>query len=251
MISRKRLLIGALVAAAGLGVPPLSHAQQPTRPGWPQPVDNNLSFGYAALNQNELRTGDGHSTYRWDGEGWYGGNINRVWFKTEGNLNTDGGVVDEAEIQALYSRAVSPFFNLQTGVRYDIKPNPSRVWGAFGVEGLAPLYWEIGAFGFVRGGGHFAARLEGYHDFYLTQRLVLQPQFELNFYSKSDPRTGTGSGLADLDSGLRLRYEIRRQFAPYIGVTYQNKYGRTATYARAEGAPVEELRFVAGIRVWY
>jgi len=225
--------------------------QQPTQAAWPQPVENNRPFGFAILDQNELRTGNGDNSYRWEGEGWYGDHLNRAWFKTEGKLDTGTGALDEAEAQALYSRAISRFFNLQAGARYNFKPSPSRGWGAFGVEGLAPLFWEIGAFGFVSNGGHYGARLEGRYDMYLTQRLVLQPQFELNFYSKSDPRQGFGAGLSDIDSGLRLRYEICRQFAPYVGVTYEKRYGQAATFARAERAAVEDLRFIAGIRVWW
>lgn len=241
-----------LLALSLLAVAPPSLAQQqPTQSAWPQPVHNDLNFGYAALNQNEWRTGNGDSTYRWEGEGWYGGNLNRAWFKSEGNLNTDTGALDEAETQALYSRAISRFFNLQAGARYNFDPVPSRGWATFGIEGLAPLYWEIGLYGFVSDSGHYSARLEGSYDLYITQRLVLQPQFELNFYTKSDPRSGIGAGLSDLDSGLRLRYEIRRQFAPYVGMTYEKKYGQSAHFARTEGGAVEELRFVAGIRVWY
>jgi copper resistance protein B len=225
--------------------------QQPTQPGWPQPVENERWFGYGILNQNELRTGEGPSLYRWDGEGWYGGNLNRAWFKSEGNLELDSGALNEAEVQALYSRAISPFFNLQVGVRYDFEPTPSRTYGAFGVEGLAPMFVEVGAFGFVSNGGHYAARLEGHYDMRLTQRLILQPQFEANFYTASERDRGIGSGFSDLDAGLRLRYEIRRQFAPYIGVTYQSKFGQTADFARADGESVSAVRFVVGLRVWY
>jgi copper resistance protein B len=225
--------------------------QQPTQPGWPQPVENDRRFGYGILNQNELRTGGGQSVYRWEGEGWYGGNLNRAWFKSEGSLGLDSGALNEAEAQALYSRAISPFFNLQGGVRYDFDPTPSRAYGAFGVEGLAPMFVEVGAFVFVSDGGHCAGRLEGHYDMRLTQRLVLQPQFEANFYTASERDRGIGSGFSDLDTGLRLRYEIRRQFAAYIGVTYQSKFGQTADFARADGESVSAVRFVAGLRIWY
>lgn len=225
--------------------------QQPTKPGWPQPVENNRFFGYGILNQNEVRTGQGQSIYRWDGEGWYGDNLNRAWFKTEGSYGFDAGTFGEAEAQALYSRAVSPFFNAQAGVRYDFNPAPSRLYGVFGVEGLAPMFLNVGAFAFVSDGGHYSARLEGHYDMRLTQRLILQPQLELNFYSSSERDRGIGSGLSDLDTGLRLRYEITRQFAPYIGVTYESKFGQTAGFARASGDRVSAIRFVAGIRVWF
>lgn len=222
-------------------------AQKPTQPGWPQPVENNRSFGYARLNQNELRTGNGVSTYRWEGEGWYGGNLNRAWFKSEGNVNTDTGAVDEAETQVLYSRAISRYFDVQAGGRYDFGPVPSRGWAAFGVQGLAPLFFDLGVHGFVSTGGNYSARVEGSYDLLITQRLILQPQFEVNFYSKAEPRRGIGAGLSDLDSGLRLRYEIRRQLAPYVGITYEKRYGQTAEFARALGERTEDFRFVVGI----
>jgi copper resistance protein B len=224
--------------------------QQPTQPGWPQAMHNDVLLGYASLDQNELRTGDGQSTYRWDGEGWYGGNLNRAWVKAEGNLDTDTGTLEDAEAQLLYSHAVSTFFDLQAGVRQDFAPGPSRDWAVFGVEGLALFFWNIGAFAFVDDDGHAGARFQGYYDLLLTQRLILQPQFELNAYSRSDPRRRIGAGFSDVDTGLRLRYEIRREFAPYIGVTYENSYGQTAGFARAHGAPIEQVRFVAGVRAW-
>lgn len=222
--------------------------QRPVEPGWPQPVENDRSFGYALLNQNELRVGSSTS-YRWEGEGWYGGDFDRLWVKSEGSVDTSDGMRGEIEIQGLYSRAVSPFFNLQGGVRYDFDP-ASRGWATLGVEGLAPLNWEIGAFAFVSSGGHLGARFEGYYDFYLTQRLVLQPQFELNAYARHDRAARKGTGLTDADFGLRLRYELRREFAPYIGITYEARYGATADMTRALGFSVGEVRFVAGIRAW-
>lgn len=225
--------------------------QQPTEPGWPQPVQNNMSFWKVLLNQNELRTGNGVTTYRWDGEAWYGGNLNQIWFRSEGKLNTGNGKFNDTEVQALYSRAFTRYFDFQTGVRLDVQPTPVRGWLAFGVDGLAPFSWEIGAFGFVSDGGHAAARFDGYHDINLTQRLIAQPQFEINFYSKNDARRAIGSGLSNLDTGLRLRYEIQRQFAPYIGITYEKKFGQTADYARQMGASVEDFRIALGIRAWF
>lgn len=225
--------------------------QQPTQPGWPQPVHNNRVFDYGVLDQNELRTGDGAQTYRWDGEAWYGNDLNRAWFRSEGNLDTKTGTFDEAEVQALYSRAITGFFNLQGGARWEVRPHPSRGWAMVGLEGLAPLYLEVGVFAFVRDGGHAAARLEASYNLPLTQRLVLQPQIELNAHSKSDAGTGTGTGLTDLDTGLRLRYEIRRQFAPYLGLTYENQFGSTADFTRRAGDRVRLLRLAAGVRLWH
>ena len=242
-----RLLTPTMVVAALL--PMASYGQQrPAEPGWPQPVDNERMFGYAMLNQNELRAGS-TTSYRWDGEGWYGGDLSRLWIKSEGSLATSRGTLEEAEVQGLYSRAVSAFFDLQAGIRYDFDPT-SRGWAALGVEGLAPLNWQVGAFVFAGDGGRIGARVEGYYDLHLTQRLVLEPQFELNAYSHADRGARTGSGLSDGDFGLRLRYEIRRQFAPYVGVTYEAKYGTAADLARSAKEPTSELRLIAGIRAW-
>jgi copper resistance protein B len=224
-------------------------AQQPTKPGWPQPVHNDLPYGYTIFNQNELRLRNGNHSWRWDSENWYGHNINRVALKTEGFLDTDSGRFDDAEAQVLYSRAISPFFNLQAGGRYDFSA-PSRGWAVIGVEGLAPLFWEVGAFAFIGSEGRLGARLEGNYDLLLTQRLILQPQFEINASSKDDLQTGIGSGLSDLDCGLRLRYEIKRQVAPYIGVTYSKMYGQTATLASLAGRSTEEFKFTLGMRIW-
>lgn len=249
-MSRRASCRLAIAALALLTILPLAAQaqQQPAEPGWPQPVENDRSLGYALLNQNELRVGSSTS-YRWDGEGWYGGDFDRLWIKSEGSVDTADGTREEAEVQGLYSRAVSAFFNLQGGMRCDFDP-ASRGWAALGVEGLAPLNWEIGTFAFASSGGHLGARFEGYYDLYLTQRLVFQPQFELNAYTRPDRAARIGTGLTDGDFGLRLRYELRREVAPYIGITYEARYGATADMARAAGFSVGEIRFVAGIRAW-
>jgi copper resistance protein B len=246
----KASAVALLVAIALL--PAVADAQQqPTQPGWPQPVDNERTFGTGILNQNEWRAGNGSGTYRWDGEAWYGGDLNRAWLKTEGDLDAANGTFGEAEVQGLYSRAIGPYFDLQEGVRWNLQPGPSRGWAAVGVEGLAPLYWNVGVFGFLSDGGRAAARLEAFYNLPLTQRLFLQPQFEVNAYTKTDASSGVGSGLSDLDSGLRLRYEIRRQLAPYVGITYESTFGAAAAMARRAGTPVSRLRLTAGVRLWH
>ncbi|MDE3152829.1 MAG: copper resistance protein B [Gemmatimonadota bacterium] len=235
----------ALVAAASAGA-----QQQPSQPGWPQPVDNNRLFGTAVLNQNEWRTSGGSDAYRWDGEGWYGDDWNRIRLKSEGNLMAASGHFGEAQVQALYSRAATRYFDIQGGVRYDMAPGPARGWLALGIEGLAPMYWNVGASVFLSDAGHAAGRFEGYYNLPLTQRLFLQPQFELNAYTKADPSRDVGSGVSDLDAGLRLRYEIRRQVAPYVGLTYESAFAGTADIARQARTPVSRLRFTAGVRLW-
>ncbi|MGE5175602.1 MAG: copper resistance protein B [Hyphomicrobiales bacterium] len=243
---------GVLALALLLAVPATARAQQePTQPGWPQPMHNNSSFYSAIADQNEVRTGSGGAHYRWDGEAWYGNNTNRLWLRSEGNVDLEHSSLDEAEAQALYARPISSYFDVQAGVRYDFDPNPSRAWMTLGVEGLAPLYWHVGAFAFLSDGGHAAGRLEASYDLLLTQRLILQPQIEATFYSKGEPRRGIVPGLSDFDSGVRVRYEIRRQIAPYLAIVDQGGAGYGGRGASGAGGSPDGIRFAAGIRAWY
>ena len=207
--------------------------------------------GYALVMANllEYQARDG-GAYRWDGEASFGGDINRLYLKTEGEGSGRGGV-EAAEVQALYSRAISPYFNLQAGVRQDIDPTPTRSYATFGVEGLAPYWFEVSGAVFVSPQGEALARLEGYYDQRLTQRLILQPRVELNFAARNSRETGIGSGVSNAELGLRLRYEITRQFAPYIGVSFDRKLGNTAAYARARGVDPGGTSLVLGTRTWF
>ena len=151
----------------------------------------------------------------------------------------------------LSSRPVGTYFARQGGIRYDIDSLPGRGWAALGVQGLAPYFFEVSATAYASDSGHYAARLEGSYDLLFTQRLILRPQAELNFYSKDDPSRGIGSGFSDLDAGLRLRYEFSRKFAPYIGVSWERKAGGTADFARQAGGDPAKDAFVTGIPPWF
>ena len=190
------------------------------------------------------------NSFKWDGQAWIGTDTNRLWLKSEALVDSSGTVSDGLH-QILYSRQITTYFDAQAGIRLDLDSGPSRVWGAFGIQGLAPQFFELQVTGFVRDAGHFAAKVEASYDLLLTQRLILQPEIELNFYSKSDRARGIGPGLADMDAGLRLRYELIRKLAPYIGVVYEGKFGDTARFARRQGEGVSDVRFVFGIRSWF
>jgi copper resistance protein B len=201
------------------------------------------------VEQLEYREADGDNQLVFEGEAWIGKDLNKFWFKTE--VERVDGDTEEAEVQFLYSRAVAPFWDLQVGWRHDIKPKPDRDWLALGFKGLAPYYFEVDAGLFIGESGQINARLEAEYEYMFTQKLILSPEIEVNLYSKDDEQVGTGSGLSDMELGLRLRYEVRREFAPYIGVNWSKKFGKTADFAKDEGEDTNDVQIVAGIRFWF
>lgn len=213
------------------------------------PVGDDAVYFHAIMNQMEGRFGGGESGFRWDGEAWAGTDTNKLWVKSEGDLSR--GRLEDGQQEVFYDRPVTTYFDLQAGLRTDLDSLPGRSWAAFGFQGLAPYSFEVSATAYASDAGHYAAKLGGLYDLLITQRLVLQPQIELNFYTKSDPAREIGSGLSHLDSGLRLRYEFTRQFAPYVGVTYESKFGQTADFASKAGGRVELLRLAVGLRTWF
>ena len=199
----------------------------------------------------EYQSNEGDPVAVWEGQGWVGTDLNKFWIKTEGEFSGDEDRFEELEIQALYSRAVAPFWDLQAGLRHDFKPDPSRSFAVLAVQGLAPYWFEIDTSLFISHKGDVSARLEAEYELLLTQRLILQPRVEMNLALHDDEPTGTGSGLNNFEAGLRLRYEIIREFAPYIGINWNRFTGETADMRRREGEAAESLSFVAGIRFWY
>ncbi|NVZ22269.1 copper resistance protein B [Pseudomonas costantinii] len=201
------------------------------------------------INQLEWQRADDGSALSWDIKGWVGGDIDRLWVRTEGERSD--GRTESAEAQALWGHAISPWWDVVGGVRQDFKPGDGQTWAAFGVQGMALYNFEAEATMFVGESGRTAARLEGDYDILLTNRLILQPTAELNFYGRNDPQRRVGAGLSESEVGLRLRYEVRREFAPYVGVTWNRSYGQTAQYARDEDEDISQLRWVVGVRLWF
>lgn len=206
-------------------------------------------YAKVMANLAEYGVGDGPDSYHWDGEAWIGGDIHRLVLKSEGE-GERGGDIENAELQALYSRAVGVYTDLQIGVRQDFEPH-SRTYLTVGAESLFPYWFEVEGAAFLSNKGDLSARVEGTYDLRLTNRLILQPRAELNLAAQDDAATLTGSGLSNAELGLRLRYEVRREFAPYVGVSYDRKFGGTADYARAAGEDVEDTRVVFGVRAWF
>jgi len=201
------------------------------------------------IDQLEWRGGDDPDPLVLEAEAWIGRDLNKLWLKSDLEYVDDD--TEEAELQLLYSRAVAPFWDLQLGWRRDIRPNPIRDWFAMGFKGVAPYWFEVDAAVFLGESGRSAARLDAEYELLFTQRLILTPELTLNLHGKDDPDTATGSGLSDLQLGLRLRYEIRPEFAPYIGLNWIRLFGGTADYARAEGADATDLQVVFGLRAWF
>ncbi len=187
--------------------------------------------------------------YGWSVEGWYGGDLNRLAFKTEGEGKSGEGI-EAAEVQLLYSRAVARYTDVQVGVRYDLEPR-SLAYAVLAVDAMFPYWFEAEGSLFLSQEGDLLARIEGSYDFRLSQRLVLQPRAELDFAAQDIDRSEIGSGLSKGEFGVRLRYEIRREFAPYVGVTYERTFGRTADFARAAGEDADTTRFVVGVQTWF
>ena len=210
---------------------------------------DNQRFGKVLINQLEATRADGVTGQAWDAYAWYGSDFNKLAIRTEGDL--PGGRVEAASVEALWSHAVAAFWDTELGVRRDFGIGPGRDWAAFGVQGIAPYWFNLEATGYVGPGGRTAARFKAEYELLITQRLVLQPEFEANLYGKSDPARRLGSGLSDASLGLRLRYEIRREFAPYIGVVWQRVFGGTAGFRHADGKSVFDRQLVAGMRIWF
>ncbi|GAA0779379.1 copper resistance protein B [Brevundimonas olei] len=203
------------------------------------------------IDSLEAGFGDGADTYSWSAQGWTGGDINRFWWKTEGEGEIDGKL-HEVEVQALYSRAIAPFWDVQAGVRQDFRPDGEDATHlTVGVQGVAPYWFEMGAAAFLSTEGDLTARVEAEYDQRITQKWILQPAIEMALSASDIPELEIGSGLTSVTAGLRLRYEIRKEFAPYVGVEWSRSLGETADYAKARGQDPEDTRLVVGVKAWF
>lgn len=208
-------------------------------------MDDTHLFGKVMLDQLEWRDAQEGAVGAWDAEGWYGGDYSKLWVKTEGERS--GGNTRDASADVLFDHVIGRWWDAQLGLRQDFGRGPARTWLAMGIEGLAPYWIDAEATLYVGAQGRVAARLKADYDLLITQRLILQPYGEANLYSKSDPQRQVGDGLSDLELSLRLRYEIRRELAPYLGVAWLKRFGDAAT--AGEGS--NELELVAGLRAWF
>jgi copper resistance protein B len=212
-------------------------------------MDDTHRFGKVMLDQLEYRDAQEGAAGTWDAQTWYGGDYNKLWIKTEGERIA--GTTLNASADLLLDHVVARWWDAQGGIRQDFGKGPARTWLALGVQGLAPYWLDVEATLYLSDAGRAAGRLKADYDLLLTQRLILQPYGEANFYSKADPARQLGSGLSDIELSLRLRYEVRRELAPYLGVGWFRRFGRTAELARAAGEGSDELELIAGLRIWF
>jgi copper resistance protein B len=232
-----------------------------TQPEMPMPMNDGAERNALMQEHGGARTGlilgerfeylPELDSLRWEGQGWYGSDLNKLWLKTEGEYDTETDDLERGEAQLLYSRAVAPYWDLQAGLRVDDGEGPRRHYAALGLMGLAPYWFELDLAAFLSERGDLSARLEAEYELRFTQRLILQPRLELDYDFADDPAAGIGQGVSEASLGLRLRYEWRREFAPYIGVERHEVHGGTAALFDAAGRDTQETSWVVGLRFWY
>lgn len=212
-------------------------------------MNDNARFGKVLVDKAEAATGDGEHGQNVEAEVWYGNDYDKAWIKVDGERR--GGTLESARTELLWDHAIATFWSSQVGVRHDGGEGGGRNWLALGVQGLAPYWFETEATAYLRSGGGLGARLNFKYEVLFTPRLILEPEVGANLYSRRDPEAGTGTGLSDVNAGLRLRYEITRKFAPYIGVTWNRQFGDTADFTRVRGGKRSQTQAVAGVRLWF
>ena len=201
------------------------------------------------IDQLEIRDLDTDKEYVFEAQGWLGKDLDKLWLKTEVERNERE--TEEAEAQLLYSQGVSPFWDFQFGLRNDFLPKPDNLWVVLGFQGLSPYFLEVDTALFVGERGMIGLRLEVEYELMITQRFLISPEIELNLHTKNNEQQGIGSGLTGIETGLRFRYEVRREFAPYFGVNWAGSFGNTADFSNSEGESTRDTQFLLGIHTWF
>ena len=232
-------------------IPPVTDADR--KAAFPAGMEGHAvhdrKFNYYVLFDQLEWQGTGNGGVTFENTSWLGGDINRVWFRIDGESEDSG--LERASVDALWGHSVSRWWDLVAGVRQDFRPGDPQTWAAVGVQGLAPQWFEVEVTGYIGAEGRTAARLEIEYELLLTNRVMLQPLLEMDLYGKRDLERGVGSGLSSIETGLRLRYEIRRELAPYVGVTWERKMFGTADLARQIGEDAGRARVAFGLRTWF
>jgi copper resistance protein B len=216
-----------------------------------QPVHDNEPFGVFMLERLEYRSTEGEGSLLWDAQGWVGSDYNRFELESEGVRLLETDRFEEVELELFYSRTIAAFWDLRVGLRHDLEPDPERTFAAVGVEGLAPYWFELESTIYISEDGDVSAGLEAEYDLLLSQRLILQPRFETAVALQEVEPFGIGQGVNDIELGLRLRYEVHRKLAPYVGVSWHRKLGETADLAEAAGEETGAFFVLVGVRAWF
>ena len=210
---------------------------------------HDTNFNYLVLFDQLEWQGDGSGGFTLENTSWFGGDVNRLWIRAD--AESDDGDLENASVDALWGRSFSRWWDFVLGMRQDFRPGDPQAWAAVGIQGLAPQWFEIEATAYLGTEGRTRAEFEVEYDLLLTQRVKLQPLVELDLYGKGDPQRGIGAGLSSLEAGIRMRYEIRRELAPYVGITWDRKLFGTADLARAQREDVGKVRVAFGLRTWF
>lgn len=234
-------------------IPPVTDADRHAAfPGLAEhPLHGTGIHSLVLVERLEWQGGRGDDDASAGARGWVGGDLHRMWFRADADVDAAGGTLEGAAIQAFYGRAVFRWWDVVAGVRHDTGPGPDRTWAAVGIQGLAPYWFELDATAYVGESGRTALHLAAEYDLLITNRLILQPSAGLDIYGKDDQARDIGRGLSSAEAGLRLRYILRREFAPYVGVAWRQAFYGTADAARRAGEPVRTTRALAGVRVWF
>jgi copper resistance protein B len=232
-------------------IPPVTEADR--RAAFPQDLEGHATHDrrlttFVLFDQLEWQGGESGGISI-DNKTWIGGDIHRLWLRAEGE--SSAGRPENAQAHAMYGRSISRWWDLVAGVRQDFQPGASQAWLAFGIQGLAPQWFEVEATGYVGRAARTHVRFEVEYELLITNRVVLQPLIEAEIYGKSDPQRRIGAGLSSIDGGLRLRYEFRRELAPYLGVVWHRAFFGSADFAREDGEEVGSTRVVVGLRTWF
>ncbi len=226
----KKLLLGTVLSLAA------THTLQAA--GGDDPLRTMLIVDKLEVLNNDEKSRE------WEGSFYVGYDLDKLYLYSQGAATSDG--LEYSQNDLVYSRAIAPFWDIQAGIAYDKNDNASKSWGEVAIAGLAPYYFEARAALLFNGDGNVGLRLDAEYEALLTQKLILTPSLEADFYTKDDPALRLGSGLSAMEAGLRLRYEIVREFAPYIGVTWEKTFGNTSDYN-----PIDETNLLLGIRLWF
>lgn len=250
-----RLLSLGLMCAAGLFAQPAASPAPGSPPkDWPPPVDDRMRNTFVLTDILEYRPKGKDSDFRWDIEGWHGGDINKLWFKSEGERNTALKADYDIDVQLLYGRFLRKYYDFQVGLRGETQTyqgrNVTRAHAVFGIEGLVPYNYEVETAMFISQNGDVSGRLSLTKDFLLSQRWIVQSRFETSLAAQQVERFTTGRGLNNIEFGVRVRYEFSRKFALYAGVSFDRSFFGTATMVRQEGGDPSQIRFVIGLRIW-